>query len=106
MKVVAIVTDLMDRSKISAAIPETTFARDTSACTGADVVILDYMQSVDSVAELRRALPHARIIAFGRHTDEVGAATAAAAGADVVWPRSRFFIDPAAALEPLNGGSG
>ena len=98
MKVVALVADLMDRSKISAAIPDTTFARDAAACADADVVIVDYMRAGDGVSEVRSVSPNARIVAFGRHTDETGAAAAAAAGADIVWPRSRFFHDPAAAL--------
>ena len=62
MRVVALASDLMDRSRITAAIPD------------------------------------ARIVAFGPHVDEDATAAARAEGADVVWPRSRFFRDPHAAL--------
>ena len=88
MRVVALASDLMDRSRITAAIADIAFARDPAGCADADVVIV----------ELRRALPEARIVAFGPHVDEDAARGARDAGADAVWPRSRFFRDPAAAL--------
>jgi hypothetical protein len=43
-------------------------------------------------------VPGARIVAFGPHVDADVLEQAAADGADVVLPRSRFFQDPAAAL--------
>ena len=98
MRVVALSGDLMDRSKLSAAFPGVAFARDVDASTGADVVIVDLARFAGLVRDLRRALPDARIVAFGPHVDEDAAATARADGADLVWPRSRFFRDPAAAL--------
>jgi hypothetical protein len=97
--VVALASDLMDRSRMTAAIDGIEFARDVDACTAADVVIVDLARFALAVGELRRALPDARIVAFGPHVDEETAATAAADGADIVWPRSRFFRDPAAALQ-------
>jgi hypothetical protein len=104
--IVALAGDLMDRSKLSAAFPGIVFARDVDASTGADVVIVDLARHAGAVAPLRAALPHARIVCFGPHVDEDAAATARAAGADVVWPRSRFFRDPSAALGEENPGSG
>jgi DNA-binding NarL/FixJ family response regulator len=89
----------MDRSRITAAIAGVSFARDVAGCAGADVVIVDLARSAAAVGELRRLLPHARIVAFGPHVDEDAASEARAAGADAVWPRSRFFRDPAAALD-------
>lgn len=93
----------MDRSKLSAAFTDVEFARDVGGCADADAVIVDLAKHADAVAALRRALPHARIVAFGPHVDDTAIAAAREAGADVVWPRSRFFRDPSAALEPLNG---
>jgi hypothetical protein len=100
VRIVALASDLMDRSRITAAIPGAAFARDASECTteAADVVIVDLARFASSVSELRAALPAARIVAFGPHVDEKAAAAAHADGADIVWPRSRFFRDPAAAL--------
>ena len=89
----------MDRSKLSAAIAGIEFARDVDGCAAADAVIVDLARHADAVEPLRRALPNARIAAFGPHVDDDAIAKARAAGADVVWPRSRFFRDPAAALK-------
>ena len=94
MRVCALVTDLMDRSKISAAIPDVAFMLDGTA----DVVIVDIARSAQLVPEIRAEMPAARIVCFGPHVDDEAAAAAQAAGADVVMPRSRFFRDPAAAI--------
>jgi hypothetical protein len=98
VRVVAFVTDLMDRSRVTAAIEGVVFARSVAECAAADVVIVDLVRFGSAVRELREALPNARIVAFGPHVDEVAGAYALAAGADLVWPRSRFFRDPAAAV--------
>ena len=98
MKVVALSSDLMDRSRMTAAIPGISFARDPAECKEADVVIVDLARFGSAVGELRRALPDVRIVAFGPHVDEDAATDARESGADRVWPRSRFFRDPAAAL--------
>ena len=101
MKVVALTSDLMDRSRITAAIAGASFARDPAECAGVDVVIVDLARFGSAVVELRRVLPDARIVAFGPHVDEDAATAAHESGADIVWPRSRFFRDPAAALSEL-----
>ena len=98
MRVVPLVSDLMDRSRITSAIAGVEFTGDPASCSDADVVLVDLARFGSSVGELRRALPGARIVAFGPHVDEDAATDAREAGADVVWPRSRFFRDPAAAL--------
>ena len=64
----------------------------------ADVVIVDLAKFGDDVVAERAAAPAARMVCFGPHVDEASAASARAAGADMVLPRSRFFRDPAAAL--------
>ncbi len=98
MRTVALVGDLMDRSKLTAAIPDVSFARDVAGCAGAVVVIVDLARNGDAIASVRELVPEARIIGFGPHVDGEGADRARAAGADVVFPRSRFFRDPLAAI--------
>jgi hypothetical protein len=98
VRICALVVDLMDRSRISAAVPNAVFVRDAAACAGADVVIVDLARSGHHVSAVRDAAPNARIVCFGPHVDEDGANAASAAGADVVLPRSRFFKDPAAVV--------
>jgi hypothetical protein len=94
---VALVDDLMDRSRISQAMPEVTFVRSATDCADADVVLVDLARHVGSVAAVRAVAPGARIVCFGPHVDETAATTARDAGADQVLARSRFFHDPAAA---------
>jgi hypothetical protein len=98
VRVCALVSDLMDRSKISAAIDGATFARTADACADADVVIVDLARFGDQVAPLRAAVPAGRLVCFGPHVDEASAQAATAAGADAVMPRSKFFRDIAAAI--------
>jgi hypothetical protein len=100
LRIVALASDLMDRSRITAAIDGVSFARRAAECAEADIVLVDLARFSSAVAELRRALPGARIVAFGPHVDEDSATEARAAGADLVLPRSRFFRDPAAATMP------
>ncbi|HEY4396670.1 MAG TPA: hypothetical protein VGO28_03280 [Acidimicrobiia bacterium] len=98
MRVVALVGDLLDRSKIAAAIPDTVFAPTPEECAGADTVVVDVKAHPDAVATVRKLVPTARVVAYGRHDDPEALAAAAAAGADAALPRSRFFRDPAAAV--------
>ena len=92
--VVALTTDLMDRSKLTGAIPGVTFTlRDE-----ADVVIIDLGRGVAQIARVRTDHPGARIVAYGPHVDDESMEAARAAGADVVLPRSRFFRDALAAI--------
>ena len=78
MRVCALVGDLMDRSRISAAIPDVVFVRDAAACADADVVIVDLARSGKDVGALRAAVRSARIVCFGPHVDEESAAAARA----------------------------
>jgi hypothetical protein len=97
MTVVAFVTDLMDRSRITAAVPETIFARATVEADGADYVIVDLARFADDVPAIRAAT-RGIVVAFGPHVDDDRLAAAADAGADRVLRRSAFFRDPAAAV--------
>ena len=103
MRVYALVSDLMDRSKITTASADVVFVRDVQACAGADVVVVDLARFGAAVAEVRAVVPAARLVCFGPHVDDAGAAAATAAGADVVLPRSTFFHDPAAAISRAGG---
>jgi len=102
MHVVALVSDLMDRSRISAAVPGTTFVADVDtgarAITAAAIVVIDLARHGDALAAVRMGSPDAFIVAFGPHVDDEELLAARAAGADRVLPRSRFFRDPAAAV--------
>jgi hypothetical protein len=100
--VVALVGDLMDRSRISAAVADVVFTTDPGACSGADVVVVDLARHGAAVPAVREAAPHARIVAFGPHVDAEVLARAGTQGADVVLARSQFFRDPAAALSVEN----
>jgi hypothetical protein len=97
-RVCALVTDLMDRSKISAADGDVIFVRSADACSDAGVVILDLARFGGEVAAVRAAAPSARLVCFGPHVDGRSADAATAAGADVVLPRSKFFRDIAASI--------
>jgi hypothetical protein len=100
-EVVALVADLMDRSRVSAALPGVQFASAPRACAGAATVVVDLARYGGAVAAVRAAAPAARIVAFGPHVDDALLAAARADGADLVLPRSQFFRDPAGAVAPL-----
>ncbi|MGO9874188.1 MAG: DNA-binding response regulator [Acidimicrobiia bacterium] len=100
MRVCALVTDLMDRSRISAALADVEFVRDVNACVEADVVLVDLARFGAELPRLRAMLPSARLVCFGPHVEAAAADAARAAGADVVLPRSRFFRDPNVAIDP------
>ncbi len=112
MRVAALVDDLLDRSRITAALPDAAMCRDPTAVGGADVIVVDLARHAADVAPLRRAWPDARIVAYGAHVDDAALEAARADGADAVLPRSRFFHDPAAAVAspagpvPPSGGAG
>jgi hypothetical protein len=97
VRVVAYVPDLMDRSKVSAAVPDVAFAATPAALAeaadGAGVVVVDLGRP-----EVLDVLPAvvgtgARVVAFGSHVDRDTLDAARAAGCAEVLPRSRFFRD-------------
>lgn len=89
--VVVLSTDLMDRSKISGALPQAVFVRSVAdllrRAQDADVVVVD-LNKLANVADLESI--EQRIIAFGSHVDEAQLEAAAEAGAEA-FPRSVFF---------------
>lgn len=94
----ALVDDLMDRSKIGAALTDVAFASAPDDCVDADLVVVDLGSHPHDVAEVRRVVPDARIVAFGRHDNPEALARAREDGADEALPRSRFFRDPGRAV--------
>ncbi len=97
----AFVDDLMDRSRLRAALGDTVrFAKAPSEASDAELVVVDLARHAHAVAAIRRAAPRARIVAFGPHVDDDALRSARTAGADVVMARSRFFRDVAAAVSP------
>ena len=100
----ALVDDLMDRSRLAAALPGVEFASSVDACRGADTVVVDLGRHAEAVAAARAVAPDAWLVAFGSHVDEATLEAARAAGADRVLPRSRFFRDPAEAMTGPEGG--
>jgi hypothetical protein len=99
VRVVALVGDLLDRSKIAAAVPGAGFVDGPDECAGADTVVIDVKAHPGAVAAVRKIAPAARIVAYGRHDNPDALDAARADGADAALPRSRFFHDPAAAVE-------
>jgi hypothetical protein len=83
--------DLMDRSRISAAIPHAQFVTAVDQLAGVDpegVVLVDLgrprvLETIPTIA--------GSVVGFASHVDEALMAAARAAGCAEVLPRSRFF---------------
>ena len=101
-RVVALVDDLIDQSRITAAAPDTVTTRSAGDVAGADVVVVDLGGHGDSITEVRDLAPEAFVVAFGRHDDGAALEAAREAGADRVLARSKFFADVAGSLEPTD----
>lgn len=95
MTVLAFVPDLMDRSKVAAAVPGAVVVRRAAdlldGAGPATTAIVDL--SRPGVAEVLPALvaAGARVVAFGSHVDGATLDAARAAGCAVVLARSAFF---------------
>jgi len=96
--VVAVCADLMDRSKISAALPDATLVRSlhaaqaelSDAATDAEHTVFVDLRRVDEIGDLADLASQAIVIAFGSHVDDAALAAATDAGAAAL-PRSLFF---------------
>jgi DNA-binding NarL/FixJ family response regulator len=99
-RVVALVDDLMDRSRLGV-IDGLAFTRDPAACADSQVVLVDLARHAAAIPAIIRTAPHARIVAFGSHVDTDALDEAARAGATVVLARSQFLRDPAAVVASL-----
>lgn len=89
-RVVAFVPDLMDRSRISAAVPDALFVSSPTALAGveADVVVVDLSRPgvIDALPGIT-----ARTVGFASHVDRETIDAARTAGCDDVLARSEFF---------------
>lgn len=103
VQAVAFVDDLLDRSKLEAALPGVRFARAVGEAVGARVVVVDLSRHRDLVVELHATVPDARIVCYGRHTDSGALEQALRDGASAAVARSRFFRDP---VSLTRGGAG
>ena len=97
--VAAYTPDLMDRSKISAALAECRFVARPEALVGLagiDVVVVDLSKRgvMEVLADI--VAGGARVIGYGSHVDHKLLAAAGEAGVDDVLPRSKFFTRLAA----------
>jgi DNA-binding NarL/FixJ family response regulator len=94
--IVALVTDLMDRSRFPAGVE---FVRSLDG-VDADVVVVDLgvRGALHAVRSLRAAGSTARVVAYGSHVERDLLTEARAAGCDRVLARSAFFADAASHL--------
>ena len=91
--VAAYTPDLMDRSKIMAAVPDARFVASPEALVGLagiDVVVVDLRQSKVTPMLPQLAGAGVRVVAYGSHVDREVLRAAEEAGAEV-HPRSAFF---------------
>lgn len=94
MNVAAYTPDLMDRSKISATVPDCRFVARPEALVGLadiDVVLVDLSKRgvLEVIPDI--VAGGVRLIAYGSHVDKELLAAATAAGCTEVLPRSKFF---------------
>ena len=102
MRISALSTDLMDRSRFP---EDTAFVRRADALdAAADVVVVDLSRpdALDGVRRLRSDGATVRIVAYGSHVERALLAEARDAGCNEVLPRSAFFADIEAALSPAH----
>ena len=87
--------DLMDRSRVTAAVPDVRFVPAPSALAAveADVVAVDLTRPgvVSALAELSARPSRPRVVGFANHERRDLMEAARQAGADVVLARSAFF---------------
>jgi hypothetical protein len=96
MKIAVATNDLMDRSRITAAIPdvEVIFVRTPDALVGlagVDVLVVDLSKRGAHDALAGIVASGVRVIAYGSHVDRATLDAARAAGVTEVLPRSAFF---------------
>lgn len=96
-RVAAFVPDLMDRSKVAAAAPDTAFVSTPRALADvdADVYVVDLNR--DGTLEALAALRDRRVVGFASHVDRETLTAARDAGCDAM-KRSEFFASLGALL--------
>lgn len=109
MRVVAFVSDLMDRSRVAAAIPGAQFVADPAAlpaaAEGADLVIVDLARPGALEAALELARGGTSVVAYASHV-QTGILEAAGAAGCTPLARSVFFRRlPSLAAQAREGGA-
>jgi hypothetical protein len=92
--VAAYTPDLMDRSKIAAAVADCRFVARPEALVGlagTDVILVDLSKRGVSEVLADIVASGARVVGYGSHVDHQLLAAAEAAGVSEVLPRSKFF---------------
>jgi hypothetical protein len=92
--VAAYTPDLMDRSKITAAVPDCRFVARPEALVGlagTEVILVDLSKRGVSEVLADIVASGARVVGYGSHVDHQLLAAAEAAGVGEVLPRSKFF---------------
>lgn len=111
--IVALLSDLMVAVQLEtparafgwslATVSSATAVRPALSAEKPDLVVIDLADSAFQFAEFYQAIreeaPQARVLAFYPHVRDELAAMARRAGCELVMPRSRFFSNPAAAIE-------
>ncbi len=91
--IVALVPDLMDRSKVLAVAPEARIVSSVDEAVAwagpGTTVVVDLARAGDRIGDV--VATGARVVAFGSHVDRDRLAAARAAGCAEVLPRSAFF---------------
>jgi hypothetical protein len=107
VSVVAYVPDLMDRSKVAAAVPGVVVVRSlddlVAAATPGTTVVVDLSRT--GVLDAIRQIVGSRVIGFGSHVDAELLRAARAAGCETVLARSVFFSRIAEIVGYGDGGS-
>ena len=105
--IVALVPDLMDRSKVASAaagrvtfVPRADDLARAAVTASATLVVVDLARpgAVDALVALAELEPRPTVIGFGSHVDRDLLAGARQAGGDRVLARSAFFADLADVL--------
>lgn len=93
MRVVAFVPDLMDRSRVAAAVPGVRFVADPGAlgAEAADLALVDLGRPGALEAAAGLAAAGVRVVGFAAHVDADLLARAGEAGCAEALPRSVFF---------------
>lgn len=105
MRVAAVISDLMLFSRIEAAAASHDVVRvdrpsDLPRASSFDLVLVDWSAREPGWADALSALPAARVLLFGRHTDLEAHADARAAGLGPMWARSKLVTELPALLPP------
>lgn len=104
--VAAYVPDLMDRSKVAAALPGVVFVSRPAelVAAGAEAAVVDLTRPGVEPALGPLVEAGVRVVAFANHTQRELMERARVVGCAAVMPRSEFFSDPVSAVSGGRAG--